>query len=378
MLVTKAYKFRMYPNEEQRILINKTFGCSNLVYNKLLDKKKTNPKLGKYNLGSFIPDFKRELEFLKEVDSMALVHTAHDVTIGYDKYLSGKGGMPHFKKKGVKVSYTTNCIRSSYKGKRYANIMVDIKNRTIVLPKLGSVKVRGYRNLKEFPFKIINATVSRVANKYYVSVVVEEDIKPKNAKTNHIVGVDLGIKSLITTSGFDSYGNISSLKKHEKRIAILQQKLDKKEKNSKNYNKLKIKLERAYLRLANSRKKQVEEIVSKLLKENDYIEAENLQVNKMVTKSSSKSLRRNIIHSTFSLILTKLRQKCLWENKRFIQVNTYFPSSQLCSCCGHRNKEMKDLKLREYKCSECGNILDRDINASINILNEGIKLAFGL
>ena len=378
MLVTKAYKFRMYPNEEQRILINKTFGCSNLVYNKLLDKKKTNPKLGKYNLGSFIPDFKRELEFLKEVDSMALVHTAHDVTIGYDKYISGKGGMPHFKKKGVKVSYTTNCIRSSYKGKRYANIMVDIKNRTIVLPKLGSVKVRGYRNLKEFPFKIINATVSRVANKYYVSVVVEEDIKPKNAKTNHIVGVDLGIKSLITTSGFDSYGNISSLKKHEKRIAILQQKLDKKEKNSKNYNKLKIKLERAYLRLANSRKKQVEEIVSKLLKENDYIVAENLQVNKMVTKSSSKSLRRNIIHSTFSLILTKLRQKCLWENKRFIQVNTYFPSSQLCSCCGHRNKEMKDLKLREYKCSECGNILDRDINASINILNEGIKSAFGL
>ena len=125
-------------------------------------------------------------------------------------------------------------------------------------------------------------------------------------------------------------------------------------------------------------KKQVEEIVSKLLKENDYIVAENLQVNKIITESSSKSLRKNIIHSTFSLILTKLRQKCLWENKRFIQVNTYFPSSQLCSCCGHRNKEMKDLKLREYKCSECGNILDRDINASLNVLNEGIKMAFGL
>ena len=98
----------------------------------------------------------------------------------------------------------------------------------------------------------------------------------------------------------------------------------------------------------------------------------------MITESSSKSLRKNIIHSTFSLILTKLSQKCLWENKRFIQVNTYFPSSQLCSCCRHRNEEMKDLKLREYKCSECGNILDRDINASLNILNEGIKMAFGL
>ena len=122
---------------------------------------------------------------------MALVHTAHDITVGYDKYLSGKGGMPHFKKKGVKVSYTTNCIRSSYKGKSYANIMVDIKNRTIVLPKLGSVKIRGYRNLKEFPFRIINATVSRIANKYYVSVIVEEDIKPKYAKTYHIVGIDL-------------------------------------------------------------------------------------------------------------------------------------------------------------------------------------------
>ena len=378
MIVTKAYKFRMYPNEKQRILINKTFGCSNLVYNKLLDKKKTNPKLSKYYLASFIPGFKQELEFLKEVDSMALVHTAHDVTVGYDKYLSGKGGMPHFKKKGVKVSYTTNCIRSSYKSKSYANIMVDMKNRTIVLPKLGCVKIRGYRNLKEFPFRIINATVSKVANKYYVSVVVEEDIKSKYAKTYHIVGIDLGIKSLVTTSSFESYGNVSSLKKHEKRIAILQQKLAKKEKNSKNYNKIKMKLERAYLRLANSRKKQAEEIVSKLLKENDYIVAENLQVNKMITESSSKSLRKNIIHSTFSLILTKLRQKCLWENKRFIQVNTYFPSSQLCSCCRHRNEEMKDLKLREYKCSECGNILDRDINASLNILNEGIKMAFGL
>ena len=98
----------------------------------------------------------------------------------------------------------------------------------------------------------------------------------------------------------------------------------------------------------------------------------------MMTESSSKPLRKNIIHSTFSLILAKLRQKCLWENKKLIQVNTYFPSSQLCSCCGHRSKEMKDLKLREYKCSECGNILDRDINASLNILNEGIKMAFGL
>ena len=378
MMVTKAYKFRMYPNEEQKIFINKTFGCSNLIYNKLLDKKRTNPKLSKYDLARFIPGFKQELEFLKEVDSMALVHTAHDVTIGYDKYLSGKGGMPHFRKKGVKVSYTTNCIRSSYKSKSYANIMVDIKNRTIVLPKLGSVKIRGYRNLKEFPFKIINTTISRVANKYYVSVVVEEDIKPKYAKTYHIVGIDLGIKSLVTTSSFDSYGNVSSLKKYEKRIAILQQKLAKKEKNSKNYNKIMIKLERAYHRLVNSRKKQAEEIVSKLLKGNDYIVAENLQVNKMMTESSSKPLRKNIIHSTFSLILAKLRQKCLWENKKLIQVNTYFPSSQLCSCCGHRSKEMKDLKLREYKCSKCGNILDRDINASLNILNEGIKMAFGL
>ena len=378
MMVTKAYKFRMYPNEEQKIFINKTFGCSNLIYNKLLDKKRTNPKLSKYDLARFIPGFKQELEFLKEVDSMALVHTAHDVTIGYDKYLSGKGGMPHFKKKGVKVSYTTNCIRSSYKSKSYANIMVDIKNRTIVLPKLGSVKIRGYRNLKEFPFKIINTTISRVANKYYVSVVVEEDIKPKYAKTYHIVGIDLGIKSLVTTSSFDSYGNVSSLKKYEKRIAILQQKLAKKEKNSKNYNKIMIKLERAYHRLVNSRKKQAEEIVSKLLKGNDYIVAENLQVNKMMTESSSKPLRKNIIHSTFSLILAKLRQKCLWENKKLIQVNIYFPSSQLCSCCKHRNKEMKDLKLREYKCSECANILDRDINASINILNEGIKMAFDL
>ena len=238
MIVTKVYKFRMYPNEKQRILINKTFGCSNLVYNKLLDKKKANPKLSKYDLGSFIPGFKQELEFLKEVDSVALVHTAHDVTVGYDKYLSGKGGMPHFKKKGVKVSYATNCIRSSYKSKSYANIMVDMKNRTIVLPKLGSVKIRGYRNFKKFPFKIVNATVSKVANKYYVSVVVEEDIKSKYAKTYHIVGIDLGIKSLVTTSSFESYGNVSSLKKHEKRIAILQQKLAKKEKNSKNYNKI--------------------------------------------------------------------------------------------------------------------------------------------
>ena len=109
-----------------------------------------------------------------------------------------------------------------------ADRLQKVKNRTIVLPKLGCVKIRGYRNLKEFPFRIINATVSKVANKYYVSVVVEEDIKSKYAKTYHIVGIDLGIKSLVTTSSFESYGNVSSLKKHEKRIAILQQKLAKK------------------------------------------------------------------------------------------------------------------------------------------------------
>lgn len=372
MKINKAFKFRVYPSIEQIILINQTIGCSRLVYNYMLDRKENNKSLSKYDLFKLLPRLKEEKEFLKDVDSTALQNSIADLDNAYKRYYNKLGGKPNFKKKGIKDSFRTNCNYSIYKGKRNSSIEVDLISRTIKLPKLGTIPIRGYRNLKEFPYKIFNATISKEADKYYVSVCVEMDIDNNSIKTNNAVGIDVGVKSLVVTSDFEEYGNVVHLTKYEKKIKKLQQKLSKQVKGSNNYYKTKMKLKRTYMKLANARKKQVEEIVSKLTKENDYIFAEKLNVKEMI-EDNNKSLTKKIINSTFGLIFTKLEFKCIWLGKVFYQVDTYYPSSQICCNCGYKNKEMKDLSKRVYKCKNCNNELDRDINASINILTEGIE-----
>ena len=221
MLINRAYKFRLYPTNEQKELINKTFGCSRLVYNYYLNKKQELYKQDEKTLSCYdaIKDLKtlsKERPFLKEVDSMALRTSLFDLDNAYNKFFKEKIGYPNYKKKYGKNSYRTNLITSTYKGKINENIKLDLKNKTITLPKLKKVKIRGYRNLEKINGKIINATISREANKYYVSVCVSEEVEVPEFTPTSIVGIALGIKDLVITSDFQKYHNDKIIEKNKK------------------------------------------------------------------------------------------------------------------------------------------------------------------
>lgn len=352
MLRNRAYKFRLYPTKEQSILINKTFGYTRLIYNMCFVKKKNNSELSCYDLIKEIPKFYLEYPFLKEVDSCTLRCAIFNLDNAYKRYYKKLGEYPNFKKKGSKDSYRTNNITSTYKDKKYESIKIDLENKIIVLPKLKEVKIRGYRNLDKIEGRIINATVEK------------------------IVGIDIGVKDLVVTSDGKTYGNPRYNEKYERRIKKLQKDLTRKVKGSKNYIKNKIKIQEVYRKLSNSRRKMTEEIVSKITKYNDIIIAEKLKVKEMLVKkdkiSQNKNLRKNITNATFGQIIRKLEEKCKMLNKSFVQVDEYYASSQICSRCNSKNKEMKDIKIRKYKCSKCKLEIDRDINASINIEYEGL------
>ena len=374
MIIHKAYKFRLYPTKEQETLIHKTFGCTRFVYNYCLDLKRNNKHLTKFDLIKELPNLKKEYLFLREVDSCSLQNAITDLMAGFGLFEKGIGGYPRFKKKGEKESFRTSFVTSSYKGTVYENIKVDLTKRVIELPKLKAVKIRGYRNLDKLPGRILNATISEVGTKFYVSVCVEEEIGIQERSGSKAVGIDIGVKNLVVTSDHEYYGNPKYLDKYEKKIQRLQQELSRKIKGSKNYIKCKKKIEEVYRKLKNARKKLVEKIVSNITKSHDVIIAENLQVKKMLeNKNNHKHLRKEITNATFSEIIRILKYKCLWLNKTFIQVSPYYASSQICSRCGNKESVMKDIRVREYKCSKCGLEIERDYNASINILNEGLK-----
>ena len=374
MKIHRAYKFRMYPTKGQEVLIHKTFGCTRFIYNYCLDLKRNNKYLTKFDLMKELPKLKKEYSFLKEVDSCSLQNAITDLMVSFDKQEKEFGGHPKFKKKGEKESFRTSFVTSSYKGTIYENIKVDLKRRVIELPKLKEVKIRGYRNLNNLPGRILNATIKEVGTRFYVSICVEEEIELPGRKNNQAVGIDIGVKNLVVTSNKEYYGNPRYLEKYERKIKRLQQELSRKIKGSKNYIKCKKKIEEVYRKLKNARKKMVEAIVSNITQNYDIIIAENLQVKKMLEKKNNhKHLRKEITNATFSEIIRILKYKCNWLNKTFIQVNSYYPSSQICSRCGNKNEEMKDIRIREYYCSKCGLEIERDYNASINILNEGLK-----
>ncbi len=322
-----AYQFRLYPNEEQEVLINKTFGCTRLIYNIMLAKKKENNKLSRFDLNKEIPELYYKYAFLKEVDSCALRSAIADLCNGIDKYYKKQGGYAKFKKKGCKESYRTNNIRSTYKNNSYESIKIDLNKRIIVLPKLKEIKIRGYRNLEKLNGRIINATIRKDGRKYYVSVVVEEEKKMLEYLERNSIGIDIGIKSLVVTSEGISYGNPKYQDKYDKKIKGLQKSLARKVKGSNNYKKTKEKLAEVYRKLRNARKKIVEDIVSKVTKYNDIIITEKLKVKEMLEKKDNlkqnKRLRKSITNATFGLILRKLKEKCHMLNKTFMQVDTY-------------------------------------------------------
>lgn len=367
----KSYRFRMYPTISQIELIHKTFGCTRLVYNYYLEKKKE-ANLSCFDMIKDLKNLQAEYPYLKEVDSCSLRCSLFNLDDAFKRYYKKQGSYPKFKSKyNSRRCYRTNCISSSYKDKTYQSIEVNLKKDIIKLPKLKEVKIRGYRDLEYLPGRIINATVEQASTgKYYVSVVVEENDIYTKLMPRKIIGIDLGIKDIIITSDNEKIGNPRLIEKYEKRIKRCQRELSRRIKRSNNYYKTKRRLAVLYQKLKNARKYLIHQITKKLVIENDIIVTENLNIKGMIEE---KKISKHLTNVSLGEICRVLEYKAKIYGKKYIQIDSYYPSSQICSKCGYKNKEVKKLSVRSWICPECGSYHDRDYNASYNILFEGLK-----
>ena len=369
----KAYKLRIYPTDSQRELIEKTFGCTRYIYNNFLAERKNKYEESKiivrvYEQLHELTDLKREKEWLREIDSCALQACVYNLDDAFQKFFKGNG-YPKFRAKGVHESFRTNNTLNTYKDKKYESIRIDFNKRIITLPKLKEVKFRGYRTTKEIIGKIKSATISKDTNKYFVSVLVEMPFIKYSISPTSIVGLDLGIKNFIVTSNGEKLKN--EVKINEKRLKGLQKWLSRCKPGSKNRYKVKLKIQRLYLKIRNDRKHMIYKLANNILKENDIVSIETLDVKNMYQVHKIAKHLKNIPISEFIRVL---KYKSNWLGKKVIEINKYYPSSQCCNRCDYKNEDVKDLSIRKWTCPECGLIHDRDINASINIMFEGLKI----
>ncbi len=368
--ILRGYIFRMYPNKNQQILIEKSFGTSRYIYNYFLEKSKEY-YMNAYEYIKELPSLTKENNWLKEVDGCLLRTSIFDLDNAYQKQRKERKGILKFKNKyQSRQSYRTNNIINHYKEKTYESIKLDLEKRTITLPKLKEIKIKGYRNLKRINGRIISATIYKEADKYYVSLCVEEEVITPLFIPASIVGIDVGIKELVVTSEGKIYKNQKQIKKYEEKIKGLNRWLSRAKVGSKNRYKIKKKLARTYQKLKNARKYYLHRISKEIVEEHDMIVTEKLTITNMV---KNKQLSKAIYDASWNELIRQLEYKSKWLGKKLYKIETYYPSSQICNHCGYQEKKVKDLSIRKWSCHNCKNENERDLNASINIMYEGVK-----
>ena len=354
-----AYKYRIYPNSEQKVFFAKCFGCVRFFYNKSLDDMNEIYKsTGKFK--NITPaSYKEDYSFLKEVDSLALSNAQLNRNIAFKSFFSHKTGFPKFKSKRNDQSYTTN---------NQGSVKFSNNDRYISIPKCSRIRIKKHR---DFYGGIKSITVSVTTdNKYYISLLVESEIKPLK-ESNRSIGLDLGIKDLIVDSNGNKYKNHKYLTKSQNKLAKEQRKLSHMEKGSSNRNKQRIKVARIHRHINNQRNDYLHKLSKKIIDENQIICIEDLKVKDMMNDSK---LARNISDVSWSRLVSMLIYKANWYGRKVIKIPFNYPSSQLCSICSYKNSITKDLRIRKWTCPECGTIHDRDINAAKNILSKGIEM----
>lgn len=365
----KTFEYRIYPNAVQRQTIAQTLGCSRWIYNHFLNLRKVayenkEKVLSINDCIKTIPSLKLdpETEWLKNADSMALQQSLRDLDKAYKNFFRspGKVGFPKFKSKRARQSYRTNSIA-----------IIDDKH--VKLPKLGIVKTHISRPVEG---RILSATVKQAASgKYFVTVCCTDCIEAPLPETNKTVGIDLGSRKLISTSNGELIDNPKYYRTTQKKLAKEQRRLARKqgarkgERQSSNYKKQKCRLARVHEKIANQRKDYTHKMTTRLINENQVIVAESLRVQNMVR---NHKLAKTIADAGWGEICRQLQYKAEWCRRQFVQIDTFFPSSQICSVCSTREPAVKDLR-EHWVCRYCGTEHDRDINAAKNILVEGLK-----
>ena len=379
-----AVKYRIYPNKNQSILINKTIGCARFVYNKMLGDFYDN------DLITTPAYYKKDYPFLKEVDSLALANSQMNLKQAFRNYKNNKDhfNKPKFKKKSrSKLSYKTN-------NKKSANT-VRIENGRLILPKFKSgIKIVLHKQIEGL---IKSVTIEQVPSGYYTASILY-DVPDNQEKTilskDNIVGIDLGLTHLAITSDNEKYDNPKHFSKLQNKLAKEQRILSRRFENNvkeriydengdyvktvfkkplkdcKNYQKQRRKVAKIHNKIKNRRSDNLHKVSTEIVKNHDYIVLETLRVHNMI---KNRKLSKSIADVGWSLFVNMIKYKCERYGKECIQIDEWFPSSQICSHCDHKDGK-KVLSVREWTCGNCGTHHDRDINAAINIKNKGLEL----
>lgn len=368
MQVNFAYKYRIYPTKEQEQLLSKHFGCIRFVWNHFLNERKEHylknkeeieakrikGNLNYYDNAKQLTLLKKEKEWLRDCNSQSLQATLKHLDSAYKMFFRKTHAFPNFKNKDAKQSFT---IPQHFK----------LEDKKIQFPKFNEgIKVEEHRKLEG---KFVVATLSKsTENKYYISIIVEREIQPSLVISKSI-GIDLGIKDLIICSDGVKYQNIKPLSSLEKKLKHKQKQLSKKVKGSSNRKKAKHKVAILHKKIKNTRSDYIHKITKAIINENQVIIAEDLHVKGMMR---NHKLAKAISDVAWYEVHRQLEYKSKWNGRTYHIIDRFFPSSKMCSSCNFVNDELT-LKDRTWDCPSCDTKLDRDLNASINILNQGLN-----